>query len=63
MTASTAAPITVNNAPTVPASFWDHFVRLAQDKSQPVVIEKGALELLMLEDVFQLAKNVVASQD
>jgi hypothetical protein len=65
MTATTTACFTEKNTPVVPASFWDRFVSLSNNKSQPVVIENGALiePLLTLQDVFQLARNVVESGD
>lgn len=66
MTATTRAHFCdAKNTPTVPAAFWEHFVSLSQDKTQPVVIEQGALiePLLSLEDVFELARNVVESGD
>lgn len=66
MTATTCAPVfDANNTPTVPAAFWEHFVSLSHDKTQPVVLEQGALiePLLSLEDAFDLARNVVESGD
>lgn len=65
MTATTTSRLTEKNTPVVPASFWDQFVSLSNNKSQPVVIENGALiePLLTLQDVFQLARNVVESGD
>lgn len=65
MTVTTTACFPEKNTPVVPASFWDQFVSLSDDKSQPVVIENGTLiePLLTLQDVFQLARNVVESGD
>ncbi|MEX5590948.1 hypothetical protein ABFV45_26200, partial [Pseudomonas urmiensis] len=62
----TCAPVfDANNTPTVPPAFWEHFVSLSHDKTQPVVLEQGALiePLLSLEDAFDLARNVVESGD
>jgi hypothetical protein len=65
MTSTSTARFTEKNTPVVPSSFWEQFVNLSKNKSQPVVIEKGALiePLLTLQDVFQLARNVVESGD
>lgn len=65
MTSTTTARFIINNTPSVAAAFWEEFVSLSHDRSQPVVLEQGALmeQLLSLEDVFQLAKNIVDSGD
>ena len=66
ITATTCAHLfDANNTPTVPAAFWEHFVSLSDDKTQPVVLEQDTLiePLLSLEDAFDLARNVVESGD
>jgi hypothetical protein len=66
ITATTCAHLfDANNTPTVPAAFWEYFVSLSYDKTQPVVLEQDTLiePLLSLEDAFDLARNVVESGD
>ncbi|AZF01550.1 hypothetical protein C4J95_4115 [Pseudomonas orientalis] len=66
MTATTRAHLfDAKNTPTIPAAFWEHFVSLSHDKTQPVVIEQAMLiePLMSLEDAFELARNVVESGD
>ncbi|WLG55684.1 cupin-like domain-containing protein [Pseudomonas extremorientalis] len=66
MTATIRARVcNANNTPTVPAVFWERFVSLSQDKSLPVVMGQDVLSepLMNLEDVFELARNVVESGD
>lgn len=65
MTTMTTARFTAKNTPTVPAKFWEHFVDISHNKLRPAVIEKDILNepLLTLDDVFQLARRVVESED
>jgi hypothetical protein len=66
MTATTRAHLfDAKNTPTIPAAFWEHFVSLSRDKTQPVVIEQATLvePLMSLDDAFELARNVVESGD
>ncbi|WP_256681616.1 hypothetical protein [Pseudomonas sp. R3-52-08] len=38
MTATTRAHLfDAKNTPTIPAAFWEHFVSLSRDKTQPTV--------------------------
>lgn len=54
-----------DNAPIVPVSFWEDFVRLSYNKSRPVVMQQSTLvgPNFTLDEVFRLARNIVKSQD